>query len=108
MKLKVYSVKDESFRYGDENNTSIKRFATQELQEEYFNKQVESMRGTSDLTEYEPNCFEDSIHKWAYEFSKYEEVIEIIEKEEGEFLNKLIVESRKDKIEKISGNETKV
>lgn len=108
MKLTVFTVKDESFRYGDENSTNIKRFSTPELQEEYFNREIEAMRKISDLTECEPNCFVDSMHKWAYEFTKYEEVIEIIEKEEGEFLNEIVVGMRKNKIKKIeekTGNE---
>jgi hypothetical protein len=105
MKIKVYTVKEESFRYGDSEGESFKRFATKEHRDVYFMKQIDAMRKISDLTEYQPNCFEDSLHKWAYDFSTFDETIEIVESEEGQFLNQLIIESRKDKIEKITGNE---
>lgn len=101
MKLKVYSIKFESFRYGDTQGEELKRFSSKELRDEMFEKEVGALRKITDLTEYEPNSFEDSVHKWAYDFEKYEETIEIIEKEEGEFLNGLIIEARKDKILKL-------
>lgn len=101
MKLKVYTVVEESFRYGDSEGKTKKIFSTMEHRDEYFNQQIGFMRKLEDLNEYEPNCFEDSIHKWAYDYSKIDETIDIIEKEEGELLNNLIIESRKDKIEKL-------
>jgi hypothetical protein len=101
MKIKVYTVKEESFRYGDSEGESLKRFATKEHRDVYFIKQIDAMKKIADLTEYEPNCFEDSLHKWAYDFSMLDETIEIVESEEGELLNQLIVESRKDKINKL-------
>lgn len=82
MKLTVFTVKDISFRYGDENSVNIKRFSTEELCNEYFDYQVNAMKKIADLTEYEPNCFEDSNHKWAYEFFKYKEEIEIVEEKD--------------------------
>ncbi len=101
MWIKVYTVKEESFRFGDSEGESLKRFATKVHRDIYFTRQIDTMRKTPDLTEYQPNCFEDSIHKWAYDFSMIDETIEIVESEEGQFLNQLIIESRKDKIEKL-------
>jgi len=84
MKLIVFAVKDESFRYGDENSSTIKRFSTEELQKDYFKYLVSSYRKVLDLTEYKPGCFEDSAHKWAYEVTKYEEIIDITETKDWE------------------------
>lgn len=101
MKLKVYTIQSEAFRYGDSEGVELKRYSSKELRDSEFDKVIMVLRKITDYTEYEPNCFEDSIHKWAYDYSKIDETITIIEKEEGEFLNQLIIESRKDKIEKI-------
>jgi len=101
MKIKVFTIKSESFRYGDSQGEEIKRFSSEELRDKQFDKEVGEMRKIADLTEYEPNSFEDSIHKWAYDYEKRYEVIDIIEKEDGEFLNELIIQARKDKIIKI-------
>lgn len=101
MRIKVFTVEYKSFRYGESEGVTLHRFSTKELADEFFDKEVDAMRKISDLTEYEPNCFEDSMHKWAYDYKMFEELIIINEKEEGEFLNQLIIESRKDKLNKI-------
>jgi hypothetical protein len=102
MRLTVFTVEHESFRYGDPEGKFYYRFATKELAEEFLEKETSAMRKIADITEYKPDCFEDSLHKWAYEYKIYEELIVITEKEEGELLNRLIVESRKDKISKLT------
>ena len=108
MKLKVYTMISESFRYGDSEGEKIWRYSNKKLRDEEFEKEIQAMRKITDLTEYEPNSFEDSIHKWAYDFKKRDEIIEIHEREEGEFLNQLIIEQRKDKIKNLKRNEENI
>ena len=103
MKLVVFIVKDQSFRYGDIENEAVKRFSTEELRDKYFEDIVKDYRSNENLTEYGPESFEDSIQKWAYQVFKDKEEIEIIETEEGEILNRMLAEARRDKIKKING-----
>lgn len=101
MQIKVYKMLSESFRYGDSEGVKEWIYSSKELRDFEYDKELQAMRNIEDLTEYEPESFSDSIHKWVYTFHKKDDTIEIIESEEGEFLNRLIIESRKDKLNKI-------
>ena len=101
MKLKVYTWESESFRYGDSEGVKVWRYVSKGLRDLEYDKEIHSMRNIPDLTEYEPECFEDSIHKWAYDFHKKDDTLEIHESEPGELLNQLIIEAHKDKINKL-------
>ena len=68
MRITVFTVKDESFRYGESEGVTLKRFSSKKLADEHLDRETNALRKISDLTEYEPNCFEDSSHKWAYEY----------------------------------------
>jgi WD40 repeat protein len=101
MKIKVYTWESESFRYGDSEGVKVWRYVSKELRDLEYDKEIQAMRNIPDLTEYEPECFEDSIHKWAYDYRKKDDTVEIIESEPGELLKELIIDSRKDKINKL-------
>lgn len=105
MKIQVYKMVSESFRYGDLEDHKVWMYASKELRDEAYEKELQAMRNIADLTEYEPENFSDSIHKWAYSYEKKDDVIEIHEREEGELLNQLIIESRKDKIKKLQNEK---
>lgn len=101
MKIKVYTIVLESFRYGDSQGQKVWRYFSKKHRDEALEKELQSLRKISGLTEYQPDCFEDS-NKWVFDYKKNDETIDIIEKEEGELLNQLIIEARKDKIKKIT------
>ena len=80
MKIKVFFVLDESFSYGDLNNSSKKFFATSELRDDYFEFLRKDYSENQGLSEYMQNHFQPEFSsRWSYYIEKGEEELEIIE-----------------------------
>lgn len=78
MILKVYTVIESSYRYGDLNDTITKKFFNPESRDKYFDFIHQDKKHNKYLNEYEPNHFDDG-GKWSYELEKGEEEVKIIE-----------------------------
>ena len=83
MKLKTFSIKQESFRLGDFNDLDFVRFSTEELRDSYFEKLKENNRqnGCEIITSNDDLSFEANDGKWSYNFSKVTENIVIYEED---------------------------
>ena len=81
MKIHVFVVIDESFRYGDLESSKKYYFISKELQDDYFEFLRKDFIENQDMIEYEKNSFEHKSgnSKWAYYIDKFEENLEIIE-----------------------------
>ena len=88
MILQVFSVKETSYRYGDEDGFSIKRFTTEDLANKYYLQLYESWSERSG-SDCEISTSDEAIKnkefdfsdggKWSYFINIFPEEIEIIE-----------------------------
>jgi len=81
MKIHVFTVIEESYRYGDLNSSAKTHFKTEELRNEYYDHLIKFYKDSLELVDDGNGDFSDDLVncKWAYHIGKGEEDIEIIE-----------------------------
>lgn len=83
MKIHVFTVTEESYRYGDFNNSETKFFKTIELRDEYYYFVINDYLNNRDLIkldgegDYGNDYCDDG--KWSYHIERDDKDIEIIE-----------------------------
>jgi len=78
MKIHVFTVTNESYRYGDLESSPVKFFKTKELRDDYYDHRLKHYRDVLQLVDYGNGEFGDN-HAWAYTVSCGEKDLEIIE-----------------------------
>ena len=79
MIIHVFTVTEESYRYGDLNNSLKKFFMTEELRDGYHDFVISDYLNNMDLIKLDgPGDYGDD-GKWAYHIESGEEDLEIIE-----------------------------
>lgn len=88
MKIDVYTIEYESFRYGDSQGIEVFYFFNESDRDKYFNYIVEEHISCGvneyfgDVEENE-RCLDDGDGKWYYNYRKSKDVISIVEKIEN-------------------------